>query len=242
MALNSEAFELKGGKDLDKVKTMLSKSSVYVEINKIIDAYEQEQTLEKDELFSVENSADEPVFSVVKYAEAKGLLESGRLKKEVSTLKERLNSHKYFLAKNKEKDREALAELVQKGDKIKEFISLVETKNSWTKIIDQNFPNKGKNTYVHSLPYFIDIYKDLAINMEKICYRHLDDEHFAEKLGQSLENDMAVADGNSEEGKTDYQFILQARKAFIEALEANKQKYFPNAGKSNENEAEEYGD
>lgn len=238
MALNGEEFELKKEAELKKVKEMLSKSSIYSDINKIIDAYNAEQKLATDDLFASKTSEQDKKFNVVRYTEAKAFLDSGKLDREIKELQERLKSHKYFLAKNREKDKMALEDLSEKREKIKNLASLIDTKNDWNKIISDHYPVPNKNAFIHSMPYFVDIYKDLSINMEKICYRHIGDESFVKKLNDSIESDMASANGNSEQGREDYQFALKARKAFVEALESNYKRYFPNAGKENSNNAE----
>ena len=124
-------------------------------------------------------------------------------------------------------------------DKIKKFTSLIETKNDWNRIISETYPQNKSNSYIHSLPYFIDIYKDLANNMEKTCVRHLDDPKFAQKLNDSLEKDMAHEDASSEQGRNDYQFVLAVRKQFIKSLEANKNKYLGQSEQSSNLQSEE---
>ena len=239
MAINKENASLYGN-DLARVKDMLKSSSIYTDITAIIDAYEQEQSFEKDELFSSKNSEGDNKFNIVKYTEAKAFLDSGKIDKEIKELANRIKTHKYFIAKNREKDKLALDDITSKKAKIEEFASLIETKNTWNQIIGEAFPNSSKNSYIHSLPYFIDIYKDLANQMEKTCFRHLDNPEFALKLNNSLEKDMSSnEESSSEQGRSDYQFVLKVRKELIKSLEANKAKYVNRSNTSSNLEEEE---
>ena len=75
MALNREEVDFKNSVFLEGVREQLKKSSIYVDINKIIDAYEKERELEQDELFCVPSSSsnEDKKFSVSKFAEARKL-------------------------------------------------------------------------------------------------------------------------------------------------------------------------
>lgn len=239
MALNKENFALKDKNELESVKNMLKDSSIYRNISSILNAYNLEQKLRNDELFSNRSSNGDSLFSVVKYVEAKRLLDSGKLQKEISSLEDRVKNHKYIIAKNREKDSQSLNDLVKKEDKIKTYVCLVETKNQWNKIVEEKYPSGERQNWVHSLDYFMDIYKDLSINLEKTCYRHLGDKNFVKKLNAEMESDLSNPETSTEQGKDDYTFALKAREAFVKILNENRAKYVlaqkDNANYQNEN-------
>jgi len=229
MSLFNEEI-LQSDREQEKVREMLQKSSIYVDINKIIDAYDMASKLEHDEIFSGKQVS----LNDSRFIEIKKLIDSGSLQAEIDSLDKKVKTHKYILAKNREKDKDSLDDLKSKNNNFLNIVCYIGTKQEWNEIIKSSFP---KSSSEHSIGHFVDMYKDLSATMERTCSRHMDDSKFAEKLNNMLEQDMASDNGNSEQGREDYQFALRYRGAFVKTLERNQDKYLKNLSQmSNESE------
>lgn len=223
MALNKEEITLKDAQ-LAEVRELLKKSNIYTDVTKILNAYNQSKELESDDIFCVNVSNGEKKFSMSKYMEARKSYESGKLQSEIDSLSKKISTHKYIMNKNRERDKELLKDLLFRSEKIGNFASLVDAKKEWINIIRKEYPDASPNSYVHSLEYFMELYKDLAISMEKACYRNKEDSSFAEKLNNKLEIDVSRKEENPDQGRDDFKFIMTKRKDFIKSLDKNKQK------------------
>ncbi|MBQ8424808.1 MAG: hypothetical protein IJX17_02150 [Clostridia bacterium] len=216
---------------MNEVQNMLQRSGIYVDITKIITAYDKSLEVEKDDIFCVQDpsSKEDKKFSVTKYMEARKLYDSGELQSEIRELAKKISQHRYIISKNREKDRESLEFLRSKSEKIRSCICYIDTKKEWNNIISDSYPNRNTGSYLHSLNHFVDIYKNLADTMEKTCQRHLGDKHFAEKLNDMLEADMKKTDVTADQGREDYQFALKTRSKFVGVLQKYQDRYLENS-------------
>lgn len=204
--------------DLEKAKRMLESSSIYVDSNKIINAYNKELELEKDEIFSAENGN----FSLSKFSDARKLVSSGAFDTEINSLENKLRNHKYLLQKNEIKDRQMLGEIVATKNKIQLCAGLLDTKRDWYSILNKNLTNGSSE---QTLKNMIETYKSLNNSMEEICARNLNDEEFAKKLNSMLE-DSANSNSGLDNGGENYKFAILIRKDLLNSLEKNYNKIF----------------
>mgnify|MGYP006903487628 CR=1 FL=1 len=197
-------------------RKLKSESEIYLDLTKIINAYNKEQELEKDEIFTLNDK-----FSLSKFSEARKLVSSGKFDSEINNLQQKINNHKYLLQKNEQKDRLMLKDMIENKNKIKLCATLLDTKREWYSILDKNLPKELKGNGGEAMIYnFVQTCKSLSESMENIASRHKYDDDFIKNLNNMLELS-AKSNSDLNNGGEAYKYTILLRQDLVNSLEIN---------------------